>query len=52
MEAEEFDINGNSLCIGINWGCVPIDDTYFYEKNHEPIQNQKTKTTKPKTYAG
>ena len=37
MGAEEFDIEGNSLCIGINWGSVPVDNARFYQKNHEPI---------------
>jgi len=37
MNSEEFDIEGNSLCIGINWGSVPVENSYFYQKNHEPI---------------
>jgi tellurium resistance protein TerZ len=37
MIAEEFDIKGNSLRIGINWGSVPVNNTYFYQKNHRPV---------------
>ena len=37
MDLEEFDVKGNSLRIGINWGSVPIDNSSFYQKNHQPI---------------
>lgn len=37
MDTEEFDIKGNSLRIGINWGSVPVDHPHFYQKNHQPI---------------
>jgi tellurium resistance protein TerZ len=37
MNTEEFDIKGNSIRIGINWGSIPVENSYFYRKNHQPI---------------
>lgn len=37
VNEEEFDIEGNSICVGINWGSIPVENSYFYKQNHKPV---------------